>query len=52
MPEHNTKVNELIVASLMRVQQLLQEKARFVDAVNAQIQMEKEKIAAIEVGER
>lgn len=48
MHEHHEKVNDEILKALRRVQSLTRLKVQIMDAINARIEVEREKIAMIE----
>lgn len=48
MHEHHGKVNDEILKALRRVQCLTRLKVQIMDAINARIEIEREKIAMIE----
>lgn len=48
MHEHHEKVNDEILKALRRVQSLTLLKVQIMDAINARIEVEREKIAMIE----
>lgn len=50
MMESQSKVNPIIIESLKKVERLFRIKARIVDAINAKIQVERDKIASLEKG--
>ena len=52
MHEHHEKVNDEILKSLRRVQCLTRLKVQIMDAINARIEIEREKIAMIEEGRK
>lgn len=52
MMEPQSKVNPIIIESLKKVERLFRIKARIVDAINAKIQVERDKIASLEKVEK
>lgn len=52
MMESQSKVNPIIIESLKKVERLFRIKARIVDAINAKIQVERDKIASLEKVEK
>lgn len=52
MMESLGKVNPIIIESLKKVERLFRIKARIVDAINAKIQVERDKIASLEKVEK
>ena len=52
MMESQSKVNPIIIESLKKVERLFRIKARIVDAINAKIQVKRDKIASLEKVEK
>jgi tRNA (Thr-GGU) A37 N-methylase len=52
MMESQSKVNPIIIELLKKVERLFRIKARIVDAINAKIQVERDKIASLEKVEK